>query len=354
MSLSGQYLEELSVRYKKQVEEMQKAFEKKLNAVHEEIKKRDEREAKLQEQLTLLSESLNTLLSERDNFWKAITTILGQFVFLMIFVGCVWKYFGTRNPEELIEKNTQQVVIKKRRQSIDTVGHETPVVKKLRRPSEEALKINGTYEDLLIQDNDVNGPLSKAEKRRRRKRNALLRTQSIIEHRNKRELLYRSTSFDTNTIVRKKSAPAQIYLNGDISPVKIEEIPFPLEESEHNSVEPLQTFDENQPPNLKLPVKNGTVKSNILKTSPLFMKTALSSRTKRNSARLSIFKIDKNGKLKEDKNVDDSSQRKSPDLSIASNNVSESTDDHSSVSSASVKKDKKANSFRRIFKKVFE
>lgn len=361
MSLSGQYLEELSRRYKKQVEEMQKAFEKKLNAVHEEIKKRDDREIKMQEQLTLLTESLNTILSERETFWKSITTIFGQFIFLVVFICCVLKYYGSRRTEDLVEKHPSKIVVKKRRKSIDTVGHDTPVVKKSRRPSEEALKITGTYEDLLIQDSDPNCPLTKAEKRRRRKKNALLRTQSIMEQKHKGISLVRSSSFDVNNVVRKQSAPAQMYANGDISPpVQIQEIPFALEESEHTSVEPLQVYDENQTNQtavVKVGVKNGGVKPMILKSNPIFMKTALSSRNKRHSGKLSLFKTDKtNGKINEvDKNGkhDESSQRKSPDLSIASNNLSESTDDRSSVGSSSVKKEKKS-SFRRLFKKVFE
>ena len=75
MSLSGQYLEELSRRYKKQVEEMQRAFNRTLAAVGEESRKGEEREqkrveemAELQKKLDSLTSAVETLLQERDSW----------------------------------------------------------------------------------------------------------------------------------------------------------------------------------------------------------------------------------------------------------------------------------------------
>lgn len=75
MSLSGQYLEELSRRYKRQVEEMQRAFNRTLVAVAEESRKGEEREQKrveemvaLQKQLATLTFAVEMLLSERDSW----------------------------------------------------------------------------------------------------------------------------------------------------------------------------------------------------------------------------------------------------------------------------------------------
>jgi seryl-tRNA synthetase len=75
MSLSGQYLEELSRRYKKQVEEMQRAVNRTLAAVAEESRKGEEREQKhiertaaLQKQLATLTVTLEVLLSERESW----------------------------------------------------------------------------------------------------------------------------------------------------------------------------------------------------------------------------------------------------------------------------------------------
>jgi transcriptional regulator with AAA-type ATPase domain len=75
MSLSGQYLEELSRRYKKQVEEMQRAFNRSLAALAEESHKGNEREQKrvvemaaLQKQLETLTVTVDMLLLERDSW----------------------------------------------------------------------------------------------------------------------------------------------------------------------------------------------------------------------------------------------------------------------------------------------
>jgi transcriptional regulator with AAA-type ATPase domain len=75
MSLSGQYLEELSRRYKKQVEEMQRAFNRTLAALAEESQKGNEREQKrvvemaaLQQQLATLTLTMDMLLLERDSW----------------------------------------------------------------------------------------------------------------------------------------------------------------------------------------------------------------------------------------------------------------------------------------------
>lgn len=122
---------------------MQKAFEKKLSTVNEEMKKREEREQKMQEQLDQVTEKLNVLLAEKEGFWKTPTFVL-QILAIQIFLVFIVCYFRPRQEEVKIEE-TKIKIIKKRRQSIDAIGHETPVIKKSRRPSEEALKITGVH-----------------------------------------------------------------------------------------------------------------------------------------------------------------------------------------------------------------
>ncbi|GLV46167.1 uncharacterized protein CBL_02883 [Carabus blaptoides fortunei] len=387
MSLSGQYLEELSRRYKKQVEEMQRAFEKKLSALNDDSKKREEREARLQEQLEKLTASVESLLSERDSLWKT-TSILGQFLLMEVFVTCLLLYFCWKTPENgknflKSKKQKGDTAPVKRRKSIDTVGHESPVVHRRRRPSEEALKIAGTYEDLLI--DEIDGPsngLTKAEKRRRRKKNALLRSQSVVACKEltvpkANEPSRRASSSEMprrhNILAPHVPTSSLVCSNGDITPpARIQEIPFVLEESEHSSVEPVDYFVDSPKSDSPLPLdyslpkltlnnkvsKNGSIKSSILKShSPLFMKTALSSRSKRNSTskKLQLFKTDK---LVGSENIlENSSHRKSPDLSLKSNSysVSDSQDDQTSLNSdTSIKKEKKSGGFKRIFKKVFD
>lgn len=77
MSLSGQYLEELSRRYKRQVEEMQKA----LAGAMEERKRGEEREEKRKEQMSHLTEqvaaltlAVETLINERDSWQHKVNS----------------------------------------------------------------------------------------------------------------------------------------------------------------------------------------------------------------------------------------------------------------------------------------
>lgn len=369
MSLSGQYLEELSRRYKKQVEDMQRAFEKKLTIITEENKKREERELRLQQKIDKLTNSVENLLTEKDSMWKT-ASLLGQFLLMEVFVTCILLYFCWKTPEGTTAFQRQRkksgTVEVKRRKSIDTIGHESPVVQQKRRPSEEALKITGTYEDLLITDE---AGMTKAEKRRRRKKNALHRSQSAVACKlplvaSIEEPTRRASSSDMNRKPTFLGMFQPNYVNGDLSPpAKIEEIPFVLEESEHTAVEPLDYFpiDVNRPEtissdsikaSLNKIAKNGSIKSSILKShSPIF-KTALSSRNKRNSTsskRLSLFKTEIS------QNSSQSRKSQSPDPSIQNSfSVSDSQDDQTSLNSDTSKKDKKLSGFKRIFKRVFE
>lgn len=97
MSLSGQYLEELSKRYKKQVEEMQRSLERAIILMGEESRRGEEREARrleeiidLREQVSTLSRSLGSLISEKES-WRSKFSLIGKkikkqkFVFLFNF-----------------------------------------------------------------------------------------------------------------------------------------------------------------------------------------------------------------------------------------------------------------------------
>ncbi|XP_067001306.2 SUN domain-containing ossification factor isoform X2 [Anabrus simplex] len=207
MSLSGQYLEELSRRYKKQMEEMQRAFNRTLAALGEESRKGHEREQKrmeemlaLQQQLTTLSSVVEVLLEEREG-WMYKANVLVHHVILITVevIICVWLLYYCRrnlNPADMnddqrrmnawrTKKNSKTGGVK-RRKSVDGVcGHESPKTR-CRRPSEEALNIAGTYHDLLITEEaatEVDGgtrtvPKGESKRRRRKKKEFLLKSPS--------------------------------------------------------------------------------------------------------------------------------------------------------------------------------
>ncbi|KAJ2944487.1 hypothetical protein O0L34_g3832 [Tuta absoluta] len=191
MSLSGQYLEELSRRYKKQVEEMQKTFEKTVLQMTEERRKSNEREQRyldqmtnLQDQLTHMATVLKILMDERDS-WFGNMTFFKFVMFQVIVVTAVFYYVSKRRrPEPIIvpiPKRTKKKLDKLRRKSVEGVsGHETPSAKK-RRPSEEALQIARQSAEEHSRDDDDDGEWQVARKNRRRKTSIIHRPLSRAE-----------------------------------------------------------------------------------------------------------------------------------------------------------------------------
>jgi len=83
MSLSAQYLEELSKRYKKQVDDMQKAFDRTLAIVTESSRQAVQREqiqaeklSSLEQRFNILAEAAAVLLAERES-WQYKFTVSG-------------------------------------------------------------------------------------------------------------------------------------------------------------------------------------------------------------------------------------------------------------------------------------
>ncbi|RZF38538.1 hypothetical protein LSTR_LSTR006133 [Laodelphax striatellus] len=191
MSLSGQYLEELSRRYKRQVEEMQRS----LNEVVEERRRQEERELRRGEQVARLTAQLDKLtltiesLIEERNSWAikhGAVIFVEVVVFAVILLLCRW----LPDAVELGGRSRRLVAWQRsgagagagggdeggapRRSSVDGSSPLTrpyppnPRLRK-RRPSEEALRISGsTHQDLLIPD--ASRKNSRAENRRRRRK----------------------------------------------------------------------------------------------------------------------------------------------------------------------------------------
>ncbi|XP_075214632.1 uncharacterized protein LOC142320575 isoform X2 [Lycorma delicatula] len=177
MSLSGQYLEELSRRYKRQVEEMQRS----LTDVIEERKKGEEKEERrsqqilqLTEQVTTLTLAVQVLTEERDSWmvkhWIVIIVEVALCA-LVVFV-CQWlpEVEVTRNKISMAwpKAGSRSYKVERRKSVDDALGNAVPRTRK-RRPSEEALRISGsTHQELLIQDPSRKN--SRAENRRRRRK----------------------------------------------------------------------------------------------------------------------------------------------------------------------------------------
>ncbi|XP_052869334.1 uncharacterized protein LOC128275006 [Anopheles cruzii] len=212
MSLSGQYLEELSRRYRKQVEELQHSYAKTLHEIEEQNRRTRESEASLREVNDQLRQDLAhfraTVIEWRNVAFAVTVTIMVMLLALLALVrSLIVSGRATHRatipqpapiPQSVLDLELAQVGLDAkpirgrmlRRKSIDgmpvassncAVGagggsgsgsgvmliHDeslsggaplSPARLRQKRPSEEALNISGTYVNLLI-DDDVEKPL---------------------------------------------------------------------------------------------------------------------------------------------------------------------------------------------------
>lgn len=177
MSLSGQYLEELSRRYKKQVEEMQRSLERAVAAMSEESRKSEEREAKrveeiatLREEIAILSKSVETLLYDRDSWRSRISAIVQHALLICLEVIVIIVILSYCRKGDFEEEKFQSETKKEntRRKSAENFNSHAATKKtKKRRPSEIASHISGTYHELMIDDRSHE---TKKERKKKRKK----------------------------------------------------------------------------------------------------------------------------------------------------------------------------------------
>lgn len=345
MSLSSQYLEELSRRYKKQVEEMQRLLEKTINTFSEESKQTDERNKKLEEQLEKLTSVVDSLIDERNRWMhSAYCILIAAFGIWFIFAFCRRNSDTKRSVD-----NGQETVKILRRKSIDVVTHQTPP-KKTRRPSEEALKIGGTYQHLLV--DEIDGVRrDRKEKKRRKKKTSLARSNSITTLTEGVQKDF-SPYLTHNRYLRQEPTTPQIkdWVNDSSVRDAIERVPFPLEESEHSPLEPLPYDDEEHIHEIK---SNGAAYLNYFLTNSFIRKTAADERSKRKSSpngQVLIINGNRNKtemEYKKSFSVDETVRKKSPLPSSGTTSLNSSFEDK-----ISIKKEKKSG-LKRILKKVF-
>lgn len=169
MSLSGQYLEELSRRYKKQVEDLQSSFTKTLLNIEEQNRRNLGRKQELFEQNQKLRDDLD-MLTNRVLSWKNIMlwifciTFIQVVIFYIILKIWTAKYLvphthyppspEVEHPVYITKKRYANGTPKARRKSAEE-KREKHIINGAsiqRRPSSEALHITGHYEELLIKD----------------------------------------------------------------------------------------------------------------------------------------------------------------------------------------------------------
>lgn len=161
MSLSSQYLEELSRRYKKQVEEMQRSLERAMTTMTEKSRKNEEREIKhfeevaaLRGQINGLTNLLDDLINEGKSWWRIFnfSSLLqhGMFVLIEVILVILILSYCKRTDDEIyyIDENGRNVrklsrqsgktyeIVKQQKQS-----NQMSKKPKKRRPSEIAAQV---------------------------------------------------------------------------------------------------------------------------------------------------------------------------------------------------------------------
>ncbi|XP_037082995.1 uncharacterized protein LOC119103521 [Pollicipes pollicipes] len=164
MSLSSQYLDELSRRYKKQVEEMQKTFNKTIAALEvtaHDAETRDELQQEmirsLQGQILNLTRVVAGVVAEKESItWTLVQRHLVLMLAELLMLALAFALLA-RRPAALARaqpaRSARQPVLR-RNKSVG--GARRPAAgqpaagKHRRRPSDEVVNISGTYRDLLI------------------------------------------------------------------------------------------------------------------------------------------------------------------------------------------------------------
>ena len=391
MSLSGQYLEELSKRYKKQVEEMQRSLERATAAMSEESRKGEERELRrleeisaLRDEISTLTQSLEILLYDRNSWRSKLSTIVQHFalivveIVVLILVLSYCRRISVLDDVEASEISSIDSEEATRRRSAGAMSSVSTKKSRVRRPSEIASRIAGTYRHLMIDERSM--VESKKDKKKRRKRELSQKTLTNGDTPNSGMPggtalpSRRSSSTDQpsshekrlelrNTRRRPDSAPVYSVAWETKSVCKKSEFESPANnpQLEIPVANTRETKSEEKNPSA-ISRTGGILKAAKL-SSPSFMKTALGSRSKRN------VKAGKNEEvlppLKSEnwewhsKNLPNKSESESPSSTGATNGHHRNPSDESGSSSATAtpanKKDKKTSGggLRKMVRKLF-
>ncbi|KAH8263609.1 hypothetical protein KR044_011399, partial [Drosophila immigrans] len=158
MSLSGQYLEELSRRYKKQVEELQQTLTQQtltVRTLEDQSRRYIEQEQLYQQQSAELAGEVRAL-TYQVQACILVVIIVGTCIFLMLVLGTVYYRKLRRQTQQLQppqSPTTAATAVKQnlsRRKSYEQIGEQSPGGK--RRPSEEAMIILNGCGDIAVME----------------------------------------------------------------------------------------------------------------------------------------------------------------------------------------------------------
>lgn len=380
MSLSSQYLEELSKRYKKQVEELQQSFTKTILAIEEQNLRSQEQEQKNLDENRKLRENL-TELTEKINNFENLVVFLGCFVvFQVLFLVLLIKYCARDCMTQKVRDDDKQ-----------TVNVPTKKKKERRRRSmndicEQLIKDNSIANLSKVSCDDLNVSLHdfttvKSETHAKKKSRNRTRKNSapiLLQHQQQHQKLMKQNSFgllslDENSVMSEKkpnkneSVPksTEKSLNGsqksDVSGPVLEEndeIIMPsASDLSYNEFVPSDPHDDGMEAASIVStdsMKTTSSKSDLLAktrrlSSPTFLKSALSRKnSKKSSKNWDWYKLNRSSSSSEPDR-----KQKAKSESPAPRNRNDSVDTNGELSNGDINSKKTNGSFRRFLKKVF-
>ncbi|XP_055632762.1 uncharacterized protein LOC129773200 [Toxorhynchites rutilus septentrionalis] len=360
MSLSGQYLEELSRRYRKQVEELQNSYSKTLHDMEEQNRRILDSEAMLRDENDRLRKEF-VVFRESILSWRNVIIILGGLLFGQTVLICAIVRGCKASAPEVETDNTIHNELEKvesvkpakgmwlRRKSVDGIIGEMQASGKLkkRRPSEEALNISGTYMNLLIEEDRSGNEGVKVERKRTKHKHRKISAPAMMQH-HAEEKVKRTVSVEPPAsvkvvkvdLVRTESAPEpkrQISEAPQEENNRIDELPL-LEDNDefiipaasdlsYNEFIPDVTSENNR--------TNGTVSSSSSVDSKSTNRSGKGRRLsspaffKNSIMRASMSRKSSGKKSTASQNVSSASSNTSSSSSSGNNNVSTSINVHS-------------------------
>lgn len=212
MSLSSQYLQELSQRYRRQMEDMQRAFNRTIGTLNDTARKAAERDLKqqdvlfaLQLQVSNLTETVEALLNERSSIYRQMIEthvclmVIEAIIMITIMSLCVRRISSSAGQESYVRRETQVASPRlfKRRSSVDSIS--PPVARKVKKRSASEEALNAGEELLIVEPLPVFlEPILKAKKKPRKR--------SKVQH-----------SISNPSVQRRNSSPTSRFLEKRVS-----------------------------------------------------------------------------------------------------------------------------------------
>ena len=179
ISISSQYLESLSLRYKDQIANMEQEIKAAITALNDTATLAHEKDLQhekdlkgMREQINNISEMLHEIIKDKDNLANTVVEqhlllmVIEVIVLTVVFTLCSQRRSRASHTSANVARSDTDIVgddhsncydsareiqtgLRVRRRSVDSITRERNAKPRKRRPSEEALNISGEYKTIV-------------------------------------------------------------------------------------------------------------------------------------------------------------------------------------------------------------